>query len=881
MSAFGSLVRKMALLLRRAQFSEELDEEMTFHREQTEQELYRGGMSAEEAHYVAMRRFGNTLRIREQSQEVVRFRAETVVQDARFALRQMKRSPGFAITATLMLGLGMGASVAIFAFVDTALIQPLPYPGPNQLMDVSESLELFPRDGLSYPDYLDWKRMNTVFSSMAAYGLASDLLRKPNGTQTVSGMAVSAEFLRTLGVRPAMGRDFRLGEDAPSAPTTLLLTERGWQRWFGKSKDVIGQVVWLSGEPVTVIGVLPSSFVFAPGGNPEYLKALQARQGCLTWRACHSLYGVGRLKNGTTMGAALAQMKAIAVQLEKEYPDSNRGQGASVMPLVGAITGDIQPILLVLLGGAGLLLLIACVNVGNLLLVRAEKRRREIAVRSALGASRRRLIRQCVTEGALLCLAGWAVALPLAYAAMHILLGMIAKDQLDSMPYLQGLGFTRNVYVFAGTVAVMAGALFSVAPILRLPSGHLREDLNEGGRGAVGRVWKRLGTHLVIAEISIAVLLLAGSGLLAKSLWRMLHVELGFVPDHLALLSVELPDVEFAKQEQQAAAAQAILERVQMLPGVQTAAVTTVPPVTCNCGTHWIRLMGKPYNGVHNEVNERRVSAKFFETIQARLMLGRLFTEADDAQHPTVVVINEALAQKYFPDEDPIGRMIGDTHLSKESLRKIVGVVANIRDGALNSDEWPTEYKSFSQDPAPYFSVMVRTVRDEKALLPDMAAAIRRLYPTAGLEQEMTMEQRIRDSDVAWMHRAVAYLVGGFAALAVVLTAIGLYGVIAYSVSQRTREIGVRMALGAQRGAIHGMILREAGWLTLIGIALGIGGAMGTGSLMGKLLFQVRAWDASTLAIVAVLFAGTAMLASFWPARRASQVNPVDALRAE
>ena len=876
---------KIGNLLRRERYRGELDEEMAFHHARMEEELRAEGMSAEEAHYAAMRRFGNAARMRERSHEVMGFRWETVAQDARFALRQLRKNPGFATTAILMLALGMGASVAIFAFVDAALIEPLPYPQPNRLMDVTESLALFPRGNLSYPDYLDWKRMNTSFSSLAAYGgsnnLLQGLLSGPTGAETVSGMDVSANFLRTLGVQPAMGRDFRPGEDAVSAPATLLLTQRGWQKWFGGRKDVVGQTVQLSGETVTVIGVLPPSFMFAPGGNPEYLEALQPRHGCVTRRSCHNLYGVGRLKDGVTVAAARENIKAIAAQLEKEYPDSNRGQGASVMPLAKAITGDIRPILLVLLGGAGLLLLIACVNVSNLLLVRAEKRRKEMAVRGALGASRARLIRQYVTEAALLCAVGWTLALPLADAAMRVLHAMIAKDQLDSMPYLQGLGLTRDVWLFAAVVAVMAGALFSLAPILRLPAGHLREDLNEGGRGGVGRLWKRLGAHLVIAEIAIAVVLLAGGGLLAKSLWRMLHVELGFVPDHLALLTVELPDVEYQKPAQQAAAAQTIVDQMRMLPGVQTAAVTTDLPVTCNCDTDWIRFVGKPYNGVHNEVNDRQVSADFFQTLQARLVRGRLFTEADDAQHPKVVAINEALADKYFPGEDPIGKTMGDTDLNKDSLRKIVGVVANIKDGALDAEEWPTEYESFAQDPSPEFSLMVRTAGDEKALLPEMAAAIRRINPAAGIEHETSMEAMIHDSYSTWLRRSAAYLVGGFAALALLLSAIGLYGVIAYSVSQRTREIGVRMALGAQPGAVHGMIVREAGWLALTGIALGIGGAIGAASLMGKLLFQVHAWDAGTLAAVAVVFGGTAMLASYWPARRAALVNPVEALRAE
>jgi len=875
-------IAKVTGLYRRGGADGERAREIAAHLALLEEEFRRKGMTPEESRRHAHLRLGNPTVIREEMRRMnsVPF-LEDLWRDVGYALRQLQRNPGFAVTAVLVLALGIGASVSIFAFVDAALIQPLPYKNPSRLVDVTESLALFPHGNLSYPDYADWKRMNTVFSSLDAYHATSYLFQTPNGAEPVPALRVSAGFFRTLGISPILGRDFYPGEDAVSAPATTLLSYSAWQRRFGARRDVLGQTVKLNGAPVSIIGVLPPGFAFAPGGNAEFFAALQPTTECEKRRSCHDLYGVGRLKNGVTVAAALEDMKTIARQLEKQYPDSNRGQGASVMPLAKAITGDIQPILLVLLCGAGLLLLIACVNVSNLLLVRSEKRKREMAVRGALGASWTRLMRQFVTEGLLLALAGSALGLLLANASMQALLRMISKDQMDNMPYLHGLRLTPHVWMFAGVLAVFAGALFSLVPVLRLPYRHLRDGLSDGGRGNAGNFWKRLGAHLVIAELAIAMVLLAGAGLLAKSFWRLLHVELGFNPDHVATMDIGLPMAEFGKDTQQAQFAQAALERVRNLPGVQSAAVTTVLPVSCNCNTDWVRFVGKPYNGVHNEVNDRQVSADFFRLLQARLARGRLFTEADDAHHPKVILINEAFAHKYFPGEDPIGQKLGDTELKPDSLREIVGVVANIKDGGLDEAEWPTEYEVFAQDPSTYFSLMVRTRQDAKSILPELSAAIRHLNPDVGVENETTMELRIHDSNSAWLHRSSAFLVGGFAAMALFLSIVGLYGVTAYSVSQRRREIGVRMALGAQRGSVYWLVLGEAGWLTVVGMGVGLACSIAAATLMRKVLFGVSAWDAATLTGVAVVLAAAALAASYFPARRAASVDPMQALRTE
>ena len=805
----------------------------------------------------------------------------TFIQDLRYTLRQLRKSPGFAGTAILILAMGMCASIAIFGFVDAALIKPLPYSNPARLVEVTESVAMIPRANLSYPDYLDWKRLNQVFGSMDVYDGTGYLLRTPSGTEPVPATRVSDGFFRTLGITPLLGRDFYAGEDLPAAPKTVMLSYTTWQKRFGGSRDVMGETVTLSGVPFTIVAVLPESFQFAPRGNAEFWTTLHASDSCALRRSCHNLTGIARLKDGISVEMALANMKSIARQLELQYPADNRDQGAFVAPLSEVMVTDIRPILLALLGGAGLLLVIACVNVSSLLLVRSESRRHEIAVRGALGASRARLIRQFITEGAAIVTAGCVLGLAAAGAAMNILTRLISKDMLTGMPYLSGLSLNSHVLTFAAVVSVFALALFSVPPVARLPLTKLREGLNQGGRGYAGTLWRRFGAHLVVVEMAIAVVLLVGAGLLGKSFYRLLHVDVGFQIDHLATLEVALSDASYAKDEQVVAVTRQIVNRIRSLPGVQSVGLSTVLPVSFNGNTDWIRFVGRPYHGEHNEVNQREVSSAFFSTLQAKLLRGRYFTDADDASKPQAVVINETLAKKYFPGEDPVGKRIGDTELTPKSIKEIVGVVEDVKDGSLDSDTWPAVYYAFNQNPDTYFSLILRTSQSESSVLPSLASAIHEIDSGIGTMNETTMTARINDSPTAYLHRSSAWLVGGFASMALLLAVVGLYGVIAYSVNQRTREIGVRMALGAQRGAVCQLIMKEAGWVAGVGIAVGLLGSIGAATLIRGLLFGVRSWDASTLIAVSGVLAISALLASYLPARRAAKVDPMVALRCE
>ena len=473
-----------------------------------------------------------------------------LVQDIRFSLRMIAKNPGFTTVGVLILALGMCASLAIFAFVDAALIKPLPYKNPNRLVGVTESDSMFPRAYLSYPDYLDWKRMNTVFSSMDVWGGTGFLLRTAEGVQPVPGARVSGGFFRTLGIRPLLGRDFYAGEDLAGAPKTVMLTYTAWRKWFGGKPDVVGKAVTLNGLSYTIVGVLPRDFQFAPRGYADIWTTLQGDNPCDLRRSCHSLEGVGRLKDGVSVQAALAEMKTIASDLERQYPGSNRGQSASVVPLAEVIVGDIRPILLALLGGAGLLLLIAYVNVTSLLLARSEGRKREIAVREALGASSWRLVRQFATEGLLLVAISSALGVLSAEWIIQLLTRLIPPDMMAGMPYLHDLGLNFHVLAFGGAISLLAAVLYSITPIVRLSLAEMREGLAEGGRGSAGTMWRQVGSNLVAVELAIAMVLLSGAGLLGKSFYRLLHVNLGFQPDHLATLEVAAPPVRYGKDQQ-------------------------------------------------------------------------------------------------------------------------------------------------------------------------------------------------------------------------------------------------------------------------------------------------------------------------------------------
>jgi macrolide transport system ATP-binding/permease protein len=868
----------------------DLDNELASHLQMHIDDNLRSGMSPEQARRHALLKLGGV----EPAKEAYRDRRsvpflENLLSDVRFAVRQLRKNPGFTVTAILMLTLGMCASVAIFAFVDAALIKPLPYRNPARLVLATESTASFPHANLSYPDYLDWKKFNTVFSSLDTYQHRPFSLSAPSGAQKVNGARVSDGFFRTLGVMPVLGRDFHPGEDLLSAPRTVLLSYAAWQQRYGGSPDVLGKTVTLNGDPNVIIGVLPREFHFTPAEPADFWATLHASGECDLRRSCHSLDGVGRLKDGTSIQAALANVQSIARQLEKLYPESNRDQGANVMPLSEVIVGDIRPILLVLLAGAVLLLLIASVNVASLLLVRSESRRREIAVRNALGASAARLIGQFVAEGLVLVAAGSALGLMSAYGAIQLLVKLIPADALAAMSYLRGLGLNSRVAMFAAAIALLAAILFSVTPVVHLSlvnAGNAFAARSTGNAGnafaarSTGNTWRRLGSKLVVVELATAMVLLAGAGLLGKSLYRLLRVEIGFDANRLVMLQVSAPKSSYANDAQTIALARHVVNQLASLPGVSSVALTTDIPITHWGDTTWFRVLGRPWHGEHNDTPERDVSSTYFTTIGAKLLRGRYFTESEDAAKPRVAIINRTLAKQFFPGEDPIGKQISGLSTPPKPI-EIVGIVDDIKEGGLDTANRPVLYFPFNQNAGNYFILAVRTAQAGPSILPALSAAIHQINPGIVTAGGAAMTDRINDSQSAYLHRSSAWLVGSFAALALLLGAVGLYGVVAYSVSQRTREIGVRMALGAERSPVYRLILKEAGGLIAVGIVIGLIASFGAATLMHGLLFSVRSWDVPTFAAVAIVLGVSALLAGFFPARRAAAVNPIEALRAE
>ncbi len=879
----GVIGLRLRSLFLRKKIERELDEELRYHLEREIEERIAAGTTPEDARYAALQGIKDIEQRKEECRDMRGLNPiDNMVQDFRYAVRQLRKNPVFACTAIFVLALGISATVAIFGFVEAALIKPLPYRDQSRLVAVFESSPGTPRSWLSYLDFADWKRLNKVFRSIDAYALnGSFTLNTGTGAEQVPGTRVSAGFFRTLGVEPILGRNFRAGEDAADAPRTVILSYTAWQKRFGGKRDVLGRALTLNGNPVIVIGVLPSHFQFAPYGGGEFWATLRGTDSCEQHRDCHNLITIARLKDGVSIETASANMRSVAQQLRKQYPDTNRFFGsANLVPLRDFIVGDVRPVLLILLSGAGLLLLMACVNVTTLLLARSDKRRREIAVRGAMGASSSRLFHQFATEGFVLAAAGCVFGLAFGQWGIRLLIGLVPAEKIESMPYLRGLGLDPWTIAFACGISFLAGMAFSVIPIVRTSLAQMIEGLKEGARGSAGTTWRRFGSSLVIIEVALAMVLMVSAGLLGKSLYQLLHLDVGFRPDHLAYFQTSWAPGKYGRDPQMILLERRMLLRISTLPGVTGVGLSTAPPIDSAWGTTSFHIAGQPNHGEDNEVINRQVSADYFRTLRAQLWKGRYFAEVEDASKPLVVVVNRTLANKYFPGENPIGKQIY-YDWAPRSLMRVVGIVDDIKEGPLEDPNWPALYIPFSQNPVAWPAILVRISQPEALLSLRVVSAIHGIDPFITVSGGESLTERINQSPSAYLHRSAAWLVGIFAGAALLLGVVGFYGVVAYSVGQRTREIGVRMALGAERGAVYRLVLGEAGRLTAVGVVLGTAGSLGAATLLRTMLFGVRSWDPPTLLGVAAVLGVSALLASYTPARRAASVNPVEALRTE
>src|SRR5215213_8525161 len=871
-------VRKRVSGLRLAPSQEnEIVEELAQHLEEVYERSLKGGASEAEAKQTALLELAghNLLHDIQRSKKPIREtpivensgRSNLLVDflhDLRFALRMLLKNPGFTIVAVIALALGIGANTAIFSVVNSVLLRPLPYEDPERLVMVWEdaSKSGHPRDTPTAANYADWRDQNQVFDGMAAMTDESFNLTGAGDPERLEGMRVSASLFPLLGVEPQLGRVFTAAEDQPGSQPVVLLSYGLWQRRFGGDHNIVGQALTLNGESYSVVGVMPARFQF-PSSDDEAWVPIAFTQQQSTNRNRHYLQVLARLKPSVTLTQAQTEMTTIAKRLQQQYPATNTDLGAAVTSLHEHLVGDIKPALLILLGAVGLVLLIACANVANLLLARAAVRQKEIAVRIALGARRLRLIRQFLTESILLSTVGGVVGFVIAYTGLVLLRTFIPEN----ISQTREISIDLKVLGFTFFVSVATGVIFGLAPAIQAVRFNQSETLKEGGRdAATGGSGKRLRSLLVTAEVAISLVLLIGAGLLINSFVRLRNVDPGFRSDNLLTMKIVMPEAKYLDRPRRIAFYNNLLQRVQSLAGVRSAAITTNLPLYHQGNSISVHLQGRPEPPPGQEliVVTRIISPGYFDTMTIPLLSGRKFSEQDIVTTPRVAVVSETMARSFWPNEDPIGKRIAIGEIkSDRDWIKIIGVAKDVRQVELTADPKPQMYLTYLQ--FGFFDsrdLVVKTDVDPAS----MAATVRKAV------WEIDKDQPVSN---------IQTLLAIFAGVALVLAGVGIYGVMSYSVAQRTHEIGIRMALGAQTAAVLKLALAYGMKLVIIGIAIGLVAAFALTRLMSSLLFGVTATDPTTFTLISLLLIGVAALASYIPARRATKVDPMIALRYE
>ena len=885
MDRLSQLWRKLLYYINRERFDRELDEEMRFHLELKAEEYVASGMPAEEARWAARRQFGNESRLQEMSREMWGFGfMETLIQDVRYGTRALAKHKGFTVVAVLTLALGIGANTAIFSVVNAVLLRPLPYQNSERLVAVKR---VDPRGGNvqgfnSYPNFLDYRDRARSLQHVAAYSDTYAWLSTGDASERIEEVYATAELFDVLGVRAALGRVFTAEEDKPGAPIVAVISDGLWKRRFGSDPAVVGREIVLDGDKAIVLGVMPPGFdfpisqevndVWVPLGSSAYGETLKNRRA-----NNHAM--VASLTQNASIEQAQAELETINNQLATQYPEANAGSAVRVTDMQRDLVGDVRPALLVLLVAVGFVLMIACVNVANLLLARAATQVREIALRTALGASRGRVVRQMVTESLLLSVAGGGFGLVVAFWVMPVLIAI----NPGHIPRVTEIGVDRYVLVFTLGVSILTGLFFGLVPALKVSRLDLNEMLKEGGRGSAGSLGRsRMRTLLVISEIALSLVLLVGAGLLIRSFVALLATPPGYDPSRVLTATLEFPP---SKQTESELFFQQVAARVRALPGVEAAGVTSLLPLTAMDTNVEFRIEGRPapQPGAEAVARPYSVDPYYFRAMSIPMLKGRSLTEMDMEGSKRVVVINESLARRYFAGEDPVGKHLRLSNPYRKSeffTYEVVGLINDVHYRGVNVPASPEYYVPFLQMVPDRMILVVRSnTLDTASLTSSVRAAITEVNKGALVWDVRQMEQRVSDSVAPQRFNTI--LLGLFALVALALSTTGILGLMSYTVAERTHEIGVRVALGAQRADILKLIVIPGMLLTACGIVLGSGAAFALTRLMSGLLFGVSPTDPVTFVSIAALLVMVALAGCYFPARRAMKVDPLIALRYE
>ncbi len=818
---------------------------------------------------------------------------QTLLQDLRYGLRMLAKNLGFTAVVTLTLALGIGANTAIFSVVNAVLLRPLPFKDPDRIVRVwATNPKIDSQRALPSPaDFLDWRDRSHAFDQISAWRTWFYSLTGSGQPEQVWGVRTSANFFQLLGVKAALGRTFLSGEERRGRDQVVVLSHGIWERRFGADRDLIGRVIDISDKPFTVVGVLPPDFNLFGSTRPLDLWMPFVFERDDLRRDDHSIIVFARLKPGVTLNEARAEMTTIARQLEVEYPKTNRGWGANVETMHESLVAELRPALRILLVAVGFVLLIACANVANLLLARGTARQKEVAIRRVLGARRLRLIRQLLTESAVMALLGGALGLLLTFWTLDLLRSISPGEGPGWIPHLDWIRIDRAVLGFILLVSLLMAVLFGLAPAFQLSKPNLNESLKEGGRTQTeGFRGRQLRDLLVVSEVALALVLLLGAGLMARSFIKLLRVDPGLDPKNVLTMQIWLSESKYQQGQDVAAFYQQVLLRVGALPEAQAASAINFLPLSGWGDSVHFAVAGRAESSPGEEpvADYRVIDPNYFRAMRIPLLRGRWFTEDDRESAPGVVIINENLARRFWPREDPIGkRMRLKFPEAKAPWRPeasgswlvIVGVVGDVRDAGRDPEVEPVVYMSYHQNPSRLMRLVIRTASEPLSLASAVRQELLALDKDQPVMEIKTLERFISESSSR--RRFSTVLLGVFAALALLMSSVGIYGVISYSVAQRTHEIGVRVALGAQRRDVLKLVVGQGLLLASVGVAVGLVAALALTRFMSSLLYGVRSTDPLTFGFISVVLTGVALLASYLPARRAMKVDPMVALRYE